>query len=102
MPDQKVMSQIDHHNVITTGPSGEIIPEIDNRTSYDRMRSPLKEGDETSVLPIIKSRLGMIDADATPHDAQVTKSYATNPVQNPNYKESKDIFEQKFTKEIDR
>lgn len=54
------------------------------------------------MLPIIKSRLGMIDADATPHDAQVTKSYATNPVQNPNYKESKDIFEQKFKKEIDR
>ena len=62
MPDQKVMSQIDNHNVTNTVSNTEMYKEIDNRTSYDRMKSPtLGDGDAFSVLPLIKSRMDMVD-----------------------------------------
>ena len=43
--------------MINNASGQELYQEIDNRTSWDRMRSPLKDGDDISVLPIIKSRM---------------------------------------------
>lgn len=72
------------------------------------MRSPLKEGDDASVLPMIKSRMENLQPcdEVSDKDTQAgggDKPYSITKNRHLlNYKESKDIFEIKFTKDIDR